>query len=70
MFFEISYGYRRRKVETDYDLSFAERAFAFFRSDEAIAWHMPKVEYSLTELGKTTLPFILDMAKWGKGLVI
>lgn len=25
-----------------------------------------KVEYSLTELGKTTLPFILDMAKWGK----
>lgn len=26
----------------------------------------PKVEYSLTELGKSALPFILDMAKWGK----
>lgn len=26
----------------------------------------PKVEYSLTELGKSSLPFILDMAKWGK----
>lgn len=26
----------------------------------------PKVEYCLTELGKSTLPFILDMAKWGK----
>lgn len=26
----------------------------------------PRVEYSLTELGKSSLPFILDMAKWGK----
>lgn len=26
----------------------------------------PKVEYCLTEFGKSSLPFILDMAKWGK----
>lgn len=26
----------------------------------------PKVEYSLTELGKSALPFILDMAAWGR----
>lgn len=26
----------------------------------------PRVEYSLTEFGKSSLPFILDMAKWGK----
>lgn len=25
----------------------------------------PKVEYQLTELGKSALPFILDMAAWG-----
>lgn len=28
----------------------------------------PKVEYRLTELGISALPFILDMAKWGKKL--
>ena len=28
----------------------------------------PKVEYSLTEQGKSALPFILDMAKWGKSI--
>lgn len=26
----------------------------------------PKVEYTLTKLGESSLPFILDMAKWGK----
>lgn len=26
----------------------------------------PKVEYRLTELGYSSLPFILDMARWGK----
>lgn len=28
----------------------------------------PKVEYMLTELGKSSLPFILDMAQWGKNI--
>ena len=26
----------------------------------------PKVEYSLTETGKTLEPIVLDMAKWGE----
>lgn len=25
----------------------------------------PKVEYELTDLGKSVLPIVLDMAKWG-----
>ncbi len=27
----------------------------------------PKVEYSLTQLGKTLIPIILEMKKWGEG---
>jgi DNA-binding HxlR family transcriptional regulator len=30
----------------------------------------PRVEYSLTELGKSVRPILMDMAKWGQEIVL